>query len=496
MAGATSPATPDHADSGRGRPLPHDRHKWLILGICCISLFMVGLDTTIVNLALPSIQKDLDATPSGLQWTVDAYTVVLASLLMLSGSMADRFGRRRTFQSGLLLFSLGSLLCGLASDTGSLIAFRMVQAMGGAMLNPVAVSIIANTFTDLRERARAIGLWGAVAGVSIALGPVVGGALVDSTGWQAVFWVNLPVAALALILTSLFVPESKAPRPRRLDPVGQLLVIVALATLTFGIIEGPVRGWGSALIVGCFTVAVVAAVTLIRYELRRAEPLLDVRFFRSPSFSGAIASAVCGFAALAGFLFLNALYLQDVKDFSPLHTGLLTLPMAAMTLVSSPLAGRIVGARGPRIPMVIAGAGTAGCGLLLTQVRADTPIWYLVIAYVAFGIGFGMLDAPLTYSAVSGMPRSQAGVAAAVTSTGRQVGAALGVAVLGSVSTARVHGPFSSGFPGASHLGWAIMAGCGLAIVTLGLLTTGVRARHPAEPSPEPAAEHPAERVP
>ncbi|WP_116215805.1 MFS transporter [Streptomyces olivoreticuli] len=454
-----------------------------------MSLFIVGLDTTIVNLALPSIQSDLRASASGLQWTVDAYTVVLASLLMLSGSMADRFGRRRTFQTGLLLFGLASLLCSLAPDTGSLVAFRMLQAVGGAMLNPVAMSIIVNTFTDLKERARAIGIWGGVAGMSLAFGPVVGGALVDASGWRSIFWINVPVAALALGLTALFIPESKAPRPRRLDPVGQLLVIALLAALTFGIIEGPGKGWGSPLIVGCFTVAVGSAAALGWYERRRPEPLLDLRFFRSVPFTGAIVSAVCGFAALAGFLFLNSLYLQDVRHYSPLRAGLLTLPMAAMTLVFGPLAGRIIGARGPRVPMMAAGGGIALCALLLCRLEADTPIRFLVVAYVLFGIGFGMLDAPITYSAVSGMPRSQAGVAAAVTSTGRQVGASLGVAVLGSVSTARIRGPFASGFPAASHLGWGIMAGCGCAVLVLAVVTTSAWARRSAEPAPQQQQE-------
>ncbi|MFI6843676.1 MFS transporter [Kitasatospora sp. NBC_00085] len=466
--------------------VPQNRLKWLTLAVCCLSLFMVGLDTTVVNLALPAIQHDLDATATGLQWTVDAYTVVLASLLMLSGSMADRFGRRRTFQTGLLLFSLASLLCGLAPDTGTLVGFRMLQAVGGAMLNPVAMSIITNTFTDLRERARAIGIWGGVAGMSLAFGPVVGGALVDLAGWRSIFWINIPFGVLALVLTALFVPESKAPHPRRLDPGGQLLVITLLAALIFGIIEGARQGWGSWPIVGCFATTVLAAAALVRHERRRPEPLLDLRFFRSVSFSGAIASAVCGFAALAGFLFLNSLYLQNVRGYSPLHAGLLTLPMAAMTLVSGPLAGRVIGARGPRLPLVVAGSGIALCGLLLTGLTADTPIWFLALAYVAFGIGFGMLDAPITYAAVSGMPPSRAGVAAAVTSTGRQVGASLGVAVLGSVTTARIAGPFATGFPAASHLGWAIMAGCGLAVLALAVLTMGRAAQRPTEDPPGP----------
>jgi EmrB/QacA subfamily drug resistance transporter len=453
------------------------QRKLLVLTICCMSLFIVGLDNTIVNLALPSIQRDLHSPLSGLQWTIDAYTLVLASVLMLSGSTADRVGRKRTFQLGLVLFSTGSLLCSLAPNTGSLVAFRMLQAIGGSMLNPVAMSIITNTFTEPKERAQAIGVWGAVIGLSMALGPVVGGALVDSIGWRSIFWLNVPVGVLAVVLTALFVPESKAPSARAFDPVGQALVMVVLATLTYGIIEGPDHGWASPLITGCFAAAVVAGTIFVRYEQRRPEPLLDMRFFRSVPFAGATVTAVCGFSALAGFLFLNALYLQDARGFTPLHAGLLTLPMAAATAVLSPLSGRIVGHRGPRLPLVVAGAGIATCGLLLSSLSGSTPIWYLLMTYVVFGIGFGMLNAPITNAAVSGMPRSRAGVAAAIASTSRQVGASLGVAVLGSVVTGRIVGPFASGFPAASHAGWLIMTCCGVAVVVLAFVTTSAWAR-------------------
>src|SRR5438067_7865996 len=213
--------------------------RLLILGICCMSLLIVGLDTTIVNVALPSIRKDLHASVSGLQWTIDAYTLVLASLLMLAGSTADRIGRRRVFQTGLFVFSAGSLLCGLAPSLGTLVAARVIQAIGGSMLNPVAMSIVRNVFEDPRERAQAIGMWGAVFGLSMALGPVLGGALVDAFSWRAVFFVNLPIGLVAILLTARYVPESKAQRPRRVDPVGQALVIAALASLTYAIIEGP-----------------------------------------------------------------------------------------------------------------------------------------------------------------------------------------------------------------------------------------------------------------
>ncbi len=226
-------------------------------------------------------------------------------------------------QAGLATFTIGSLLCSLAPSLGWLVAFRMLQAVGGSMLNPVAMSIIVNTFTDRAERARAIGVWGAAVGVSLALGPVVGGLLIASVGWRGIFWVNIPVGVAAIVLTALFVPESKAPHPRRLDPVGQVLVIVTLASLVYGIIEGPQHGWSSPEIIGCFCLSAVALGTLLVYEPRRREPLLDLRFFRSVPFSGATVIAVCAFVALGGFLFLNTLYLQDVRGYSALHARLL-----------------------------------------------------------------------------------------------------------------------------------------------------------------------------
>jgi EmrB/QacA subfamily drug resistance transporter len=457
------------------------RRRMLVLAVCCTSLFIVGIDATIVNVALPSIQRELHASVSGLQWTVDAYTVVVASFLMLSGSTADRIGRRRTFQAGLGLFTLGSLLCSLAPGLGWLVAFRMLQALGGSMLNPVAMSIVTNTFTDPAERARAIGLWGAVFGFSMALGPIAGGVLVASVGWRGIFWVNIPVGVAAIILTALFVPESRAPRARRVDPVGQLLVITALASLTYAIIEGPSSGWTSAPVLGCFGLAAAALAGLVTYEPRRDEPLVDLRFFRSAPFSGATVLAVCAFAALAGFLFLNTLYLQDVRGLSALHAGLYTLPMAAMTVLLAPLSGRIVAVRGPRPPLVAAGIATAAGGALLTRLTGDTSFGYLIVSYVVFGIGAGLVNPPITNTAVSGMPVSQAGVAAGIASTSRQVGSALGVAVAGSAVLSALHGPLRLGFVDASRVGWWIITACGVAILVVGLVTTGRWARGTAE---------------
>ena len=457
------------------------RRRLLVLAICCLSLFVVSLDNTIVNVALPSIQREFSARVSSLQWTIDAYSVVVASLLMLSGSTGDRVGRRRIFQTGLALFTISSLLCSVAPNIELLIVFRMLQAVGGSMLNPVAMSIVTNTFTDPKERARAIGIWGSVFGVSMALGPILGGALVDGIGWRSIFWINVPVGIAAIVLAALFVPESKSPHPRRIDPVGQLLVIVILGSLTYGIIEAPHAGWGSAQTLGCFAAAAVALAVLVPYEKRRVEPLLDPRFFSSVPFSSATLIAITGFASLAGFLFLNAIYLQTVRGFSPLHAGLLTLPAALMILVLAPVSGRLVASRGARLPLTMAGIAIAVAGFLLTTIGNSTPVGMLLVIYFLFGVGFGLVNPPITNAAVSGMPRAQGGVAAAVASTSRQVGTVLGVAVLGAVVTSHVAGPVETGFAEASHIAWWIMAISGIAITALGFLATGAWARRTAE---------------
>src|SRR6185369_11543288 len=342
-----------------------------------------------------------------------------------------------------VVFSVGSLLCSVAPGLGWLVVFRMVQAVGGSMLNPVAMSIITNVFTDPKERARAIGVWGGVVGISLALGPIVGGALVDSVGWRSIFWINVPVGMAALLLTALFVPESRADHPRRPDVVGQALVLVFLLTLTFGIIEGPVRGWTSPLILTCFIVAAAALISFIAYEGRRAEPLIDPRFFRSVPFSAATVIAVLAFAALGGSLFLNTLYLQNVRGFSPLKAGLITVPLALMTLVFAPVSGRIVGNRGTRIPLAIAGVAMTAAGLMLVRLSNTTPISWIIVTFLVFGLGFAMVNAPITNTAVSGMPRAQAGVAAAIASTSRQVGQSLGVAIVGSAVVSGMAGQFS-----------------------------------------------------
>jgi EmrB/QacA subfamily drug resistance transporter len=437
-----------------------------VLLICSMSLLIVGLDITALNVALPSIGRDLHASVSGLQWTVDAYTVVMASLLMFSGSTADRIGRKRIFVTGLGLFSVASLLCSLAPNVGLLVGFRVLQAVGGSMLNPVAMSIVTNTFTDPRERAQAVGIWGAGFGISMALGPIVGGALVSGVGWRSIFWINIPIALAAIVLTLRFIPESKAPSPRRFDPVGQLLVIVLLATLTYGIIETSVAA---------AVVSAVALSALLLYEPRRSEPLIELRFFRSVPFASAIVIAVAAFAAFGGFLFLNTLYLQETRGLSPVQAGLAIAPMAAVMVVASTLSGRLVARRGARLPLVISGVALVAACAMLTALAPATPLAELFPAYVIFGVGFGLVNAPITNTAVSGMPRAQAGVAAAVATTSRQVGQTLGVAVVGAI-VASAHRDFAP----ATHPAWWTLAGCGAAVLLLGFAATTTRARESA----------------
>ena len=451
-----------------------------------MSILLVSLDNTIVNVALPSIHTHLGASLSQLQWIVDAYTVVLASLLILCGSMADRIGRKRVFSVGLGLFSLGSLLCSAAPSPGWLIAFRGLQGIGGSMLNPVAMSIIRNVFTDARERAQAIGVWGGVVGISMALGPLVGGALVSAAGWRSIFWINVPLGVLAIVLVARMVPESRAARPRRIDPLGQVLAMVGLASLTYSIIEGGDAGWGSAQVVVPAVIAVVAIAAFIAHERRTTEPLIELRFFRSQPFTGATLIAVAAFTAFGGFLLVSNLYLQGDRGLSPVHAGLYTLPMAAMAFLAAPLSGRIVGNRGPRIPLVVGGLGLAGGSLILTQLTPTTPTIDLLLAYLVFGLGFGMINPPITNTAVSGMPPDQAGVAAAIASTSRLVGVSLGVAIIGSIVVSREAATGS--IAAASHPGWWLSVGCGLAVVTLGLLSTSERALGTAQVVEEMAA--------
>jgi MFS family permease len=412
------------------------RRKAIILVSCCLSLLIVSMDATIVNVAIPSIRTDLGASASQLQWVIDIYTLALASLLLLSGAAGDRFGRRRTFQIGLTLFAVGSLLCSIAPNIETLIAARLLQAIGGSMMNPVAMSIITQVFTGRVERARAIGVWGGVVGISMALGPIVGGALIEFVDWRAVFWINLPICALAILLTAIFVPESKSETMRDVDPIGQGLGMAFLFGIVFVLIEGPGFGWADWRVISVAVIAALAFSAFLRYEARRHDPFIDLRFFRS-------------------------------------------IPFASAT-VFSPLSGRMVGRFGSRPSLLIAGVLLTVAPLLLTRLNAETPVWQLLAIFAVFGVGFSMVNAPITNAAVSGMPTDRAGAASAVASTSRQVGVSIGVALCGSVAGTAL-ATIGADFAVAARPLWLICSGLGLVIVVLGAYSTSARALRSAE---------------
>ncbi|MFD9096925.1 MFS transporter [Streptomyces collinus] len=452
MTTTTTPSAPP-ALSARGR--------WTVLAVCCLSMFLVGLDTTVVNVGLPAVGRGLGAGTRSLEWTVDAYTVVLAGLLISSGALADRFGRRRVFRSGLAVFGVASLACAAAPSVGALVAARAVQGVGASMLSPVALAIVVNAMPDPRERARAIGVWASVFGLSMAVGPVTGGALVAGFGWRSLFWVNAPVVAAALVLSARFVPESRAARPRRLDLPGQALLAVAMATGVGVLIEGPRVGWTSPAATAACLVAAAATAGFGWVESRRAEPLMDPRLFRDPAFTGAVLGAVAVFVALNTTLLLDTFYLQQARGLTALEAGTATLPMAVGATVCAPWSGRLVGRLGSRPPLLLAGGFLAAGGLCLTGLDRHTSLSLILLAHLLIGIGFGFANAPITDTAVGGLPAARAGVAGAITSTARQLGAALGVALAGGL----VAGTGPDRLAHATRPGWLLVAGCGLLLL-------------------------------
>ncbi|MEV6107668.1 MFS transporter [Streptomyces sp. NPDC051940] len=461
-------------------PVLSARRRRTVLAVCCLSMFLVGLDTTIVNVGLPAIGHGLAAGTRGLEWIVDAYTLVLASLLISAGALADRFGRRRVFQCGLAVFGAASLLCALAPSAGALVAARALQGVGASMLSPVALAIVVNAMPDPKERARAIGVWAAVFGLSTAAGPVAGGALLAGLDWRALFWINAPVVVAALLLSAVFVPESRAPRARPLDLPGQVLLTVVLAVVVGVLIEGPRIGWTSPAALAGYLGAAVATAGFVRVESRRRDALMDLRLFVRPVFSGAVVGAVAVFVALSMTLLLNTLYLQHTRGWTPLAAGVTTLPLAVGATVCAPWSGRMVGRTGPRLPLLLAGGFITAGGLCLVRLTPHTSVLLLLAAYAFIGVGFGFANAPITNTAVNGLPPARAGVAGAITSTARQLGSALGIAVAGGLVAAT--GP--AGLAHASRPGWIVVAGCGV------LLLLVARLSRPGEAERAPAGVH------
>ncbi len=471
----TPSTVPDTKSDGIGR-----HQRYMVFAICCVAVMVAMMDISIVNIALPSIRRDLHTTISGLQWTIDAYTLVLASFVVLAGSIADRVGRRRIFMVGLAVFGIGSLLCGLAPSIEGLVAARALQAVGATMLTPVALAIITTTYPDPAERAKAIGTFGSITGLALALGPILGGVLVDSLSWRAIFWINVPILAVAILGTMLYVPESRSARTRRFDPVSQVLSIMLLGSLVYAIIESQWLGWTSPVILVLLAVAVLSLLGILLYEPRRTDPLFELRLFRSAPFSGALLMALLALCGFQGFLFVTTQYLQDVRGLAALAAGLCLLPVGGMIAVLSPFTGKLVASHGPRLPLVIAGAALVLGGAASLWLEPDTPLVAVLAIYLLFGAFLGTVNPPITNTAVAGMPRSMAGVAASLISTGRQTGTTLGVAIAGTiVGSSLANG--GRAYTIAEHDVWWLILALGIGILVLGLVGTGRWAKGTAE---------------
>jgi MFS transporter, DHA2 family, methylenomycin A resistance protein len=410
------------------------RQRWTLIA-ACFAQFMILLDVTIVNVALPSIQRELDVTPGTLVWTINAYVLPLASFILVGGSLGDRYGRKRVFALGFALFTLFSAGCALSTSDHMLIAFRALQGVGAALLAPLSLSILVDAFEPER-RAWAIGMWATIAGFGFGLGPVLGGALIEAFDWSAIFWVNVPIGLAGLLATLAHVRESRDPNARRLDLGGAALASGALFCLTLGLVETDDHAWTSAFTVGFLGSAVALGAAFLVFEARHREPMLPLDFFRRPAFTVANADYALMYAALAGTLFFVSLYFQNVKGFSALETGLSWLTMNVPFLLVSPFAGRLQARFGAR-RVVVGGALLGGLGVLdFALLGLDSPFVQALPGYVLVGVGYGAAVPAISAVAMGAIEVERAGVASGVLNTARQVGSALGLATLGSIATA------------------------------------------------------------
>jgi EmrB/QacA subfamily drug resistance transporter len=408
------------------------RRRWWILLTLCLSLVIITLDNTILNVALPTLVRDLEATNSELQWIIDSYTLVFAGLLLTAGSLGDRFGRKGALQVGLVVFAVGSGVSALATSPDQLIATRALMGVGGAFIMPATLSILTNVF-PAEERGRAIGIWAGVSGLGVAIGPLLGGFLVEQFGWQEIFTVNLPIAALALGAGAFLVPTSKDPTAPRLDVLGALLSIAGLVALVFALIEAPVKGWNDPMILGAFALAAALLAAFAWWELRIDHPMLDVGFFRNPRFTAASAAVTLVFFAMFGYSFLLTQYFQFVLGYGAAEAGVRMLPLALTLMVVAPLSSRIVERAGTKA-VVTTGLTLVTLSLLSqTALTAGSSYWDVVWRMMLLALGMGLTMAPATESIMGSLPLAKAGVGSAVNDTTRQVGGALGVAIIGSV---------------------------------------------------------------
>jgi EmrB/QacA subfamily drug resistance transporter len=413
------------------------QRRWWALAVLCLSLVVLGMDNTILNVTLPTLARDLGATGSELQWMVDAYILVFAGLLLTMGALGDRFGRKLTLNAGLLVFVAASAASAFAGAPEVLIAARAAMGIGAALIMPATLSIITNTFPPT-ERGRAIGVWAGVAGLGVVLGPVIGGWLLERLWWGSVFLINVPVVALAILAGRPLVPESRDPGATPLDPTGAALSTAALVALVYGIIQAPQDGWTDPLILAAFGVAAVLSVAFIWWERRIQHPMLPMEFFRNPRFSAASGAIAMAFFALFGSVFLLTQHLQFVLGYTPLQAGVRILPIAAL-IVGAPLAARLAEPIGTKLVVVAGVLLVAGALWLLSTVQLGDGYGLVAAALALLGAGMGLTMAPATESIMGSLPLAKAGVGSAMNDTTRQVGGALGVAVLGSILAAGYH---------------------------------------------------------
>lgn len=413
------------------------RRKVLTLLSMCFALFMAMLDNTVVNVALPTLSRELGAGVSGLQWIVDGYVLAFASLLLTGGILGDRYGRKLTFLIGLAGFTLASLLCGLAQNTGQLIAFRGLQGIGASLLMPGTLAIITVTFPP-HERAKAIGIWAGVSGLALALGPTAGGWLIENAGWRSVFFLNVPIGVIGLVVAATVVRETRMPNARRLDLPGLALGTAGLFAVTYGLIEANQRGWGDPLIVGALACAGVLLGAFFSWEYYSPKAMMPLRFFRIHAFSAGNVVAFAVSLGMFGTFFFMSLYMQFVRQYSALETGVRFLPMTAMIIFAAPNAGRLATRVGSRLPMTVGLSMMATGLLLLGRVQAETSFGAIIPIFMLMGTGMGMTITPMTAAVMNAVGHERAGLGSAMTNTSREVGGVFGIALLGTLLTLKL----------------------------------------------------------
>jgi len=430
------------------------RNRWKILAVLSLSLVIIGLDNTVMNVALPSIQADLGVSGSTLQWIVDAYLLAFAGLLLATGNLGDRHGRKRALQAGLIVFTLASVVGAFAATGGQLITARAVMGIGGALIMPATLSIIMDVFPQ-EERGKAMGVWAGMAAIGVGLGPLIGGTVIELFSWPAVFWINVPVALTALVLGLRLVPESRDPSPGALDAPGVVLSVAGLVSLVWAVIEAPHRGWTDPLVIVAFAAALVLGVLFVRRQLSTRNPLLDVGLFKRPAFSVGSLAISSAFFALFGLIFLTTQFLQVVQGRSAIETGLVMLPLAFGLVIGSGLSHKVTLKLGA--PTQVAAALTT-VALVIASVtlwQPDTAAWILALFFFVGPLAMGNVMAPATVAVMSAVSEAKAGVGSAMNDVNRQVAGALGVAIIGSISSSLYSSKVDSAAaalpPGAAH---------------------------------------------